>query len=343
MKINHFITLKNINTSPGCFYQLYIEQFYSQAKFSSGRASKYIRRLKTRIISLKKIRHVTHEVIFDAGYFKVRIKPIGMLNDFFIKTEAWVLCLILLVLMLLFAYLGNKAGHLWRTKYSDPGSDDEKSGFGSLEAGLFGLFGFTLAITFGMSVNRYDSNRNFIVEEANDIGTAVLRSDLYPDSIRNAFRLEFKEYLEARIDYYEAGTDLKRIYAAKDAANKIAAKLWERAMFMSKQPGMLIPSNHMVPALNAMIDITTTREVNLKARIPDIVVVSLFFLAIIVTFVAGFGSRIIRRKDWIIIFGFALLTSLIIYITLDIGRPRRGLITSALGQEAMVELRQMFQ
>ena len=212
-----------------------------------------------------------------------------------------------------------------------------------LEAGLFGLFGFTLAITFGMSVNRYDSNRNLIVEEANDIGTAILRSDLYPDSIRTAFRSDFKEYLEARIEYYEAGSDLKRFYAAKEKAAGISLKLWERAMHMSKQPGMLIPSNQMVPALNTMIDITTTREVNLKARIPDIIVFSLFFLAIVVTFVAGFGSRVIMRKDWIIVFGFSMLTCLVIYITLDIGRPRRGLITSAIGQEAMVELRGMFQ
>ena len=265
-----------------------------------------------------------------------------MLNDFFIKTEAWTLCLLLLVLMLLFAYLGNKAGHMWRSKFRIPGSEDEKSGFGSLEAGLFGLFGFTLAITFGMSVNRYDSNRNLIVEEANDIGTAALRSDLYPDSIRNAFRMEFQRYLEMRIEYYEAGTDLKRVYAARDSAARISAKLWDKAMFMSKQPGMLIPSSQMVPALNTMIDITTTREVNLKAHIPDIIIASLFFLALIVTFVAGFGSKMIRRKDWIIIFGFSMLTSLIIYITLDIGRPRRGLITSAIGQEAMVELRSMF-
>lgn len=259
-----------------------------------------------------------------------------------ISTEAWVLSAFLFVGMILFAWLGNKAGKRWRESESAK-SAEEKSGFGALEAGLFGLFGFVLAITFGMSVNRYDTHRNILVEEANDIGTAVLRADLYPDSIRLAFRKDFKEYVEARIAYYESNTDLNKLLEAKAQSEKLATLIWNRAADMAKQPGMLIPSNQMIPALNTMIDITTTREASLKARIPDIIVISLFTLALIVTFVAGFSSTAIRKKDWIIIAGFALLTSLIIYITLDIGRPRRGLITSDIGQEAIVDLRKMFE
>lgn len=264
-----------------------------------------------------------------------------MATSLIISTEAWVLAFFLFVGMLLFAWLGNKAGKRWRESNVAKESD-EKSGFGSLEAGLFGLFGFVLAITFGMSGNRYEVHRNILVQESNDIGTAILRADLYPDSIREAFRNDFKEYLEARIAYYDAKNDVAKIMQAKAKSDAWAAEIWRRAMDMSKEPGMLIPSNHMIPALNAMIDITTTREASLKARIPDIIILSLFTLAIIVTFIAGFSSNTIRKKDWIVIAGFALLTSLIIYITLDIGRPRRGLINSNIGQEAIVELRKMF-
>jgi hypothetical protein len=43
-----------------------------------------------------------------------------------------------------------------------------------------------------MSGERYDTRRKIIIEEANDIGTALLRSDLYPDSTRTLFRSDFR-------------------------------------------------------------------------------------------------------------------------------------------------------
>jgi len=43
-------------------------------------------------------------------------------------------------------------------------------------------------------------------------------ADLYPDSIRQEFRTDFKKYITARIDYYKAGNNEKEIlYALKNA------------------------------------------------------------------------------------------------------------------------------
>ena len=48
------------------------------------------------------------------------------------------------------------------------------------EGAVFALFGLLLAFTFSGAVARLDDHRKFIVEEANDIGTAYLRLDLLP-------------------------------------------------------------------------------------------------------------------------------------------------------------------
>jgi hypothetical protein len=233
--------------------------------------------------------------------------------------------------------LGRYAGKLWRKEEEEP-----RGGVNSLLAALFALFGFILAFTFGMSGNRYDNVRNITVQEANDIGTAVLRADLYPDSVRNAFRTDFKTYLEARIAYYENVADTILFYKAKEDAAKAAGALWSRVMQQSKLPNMLIPSNNMIPALNSMFDIATTRDVALKARVPDVIVYMLFILALASSFIAGFTSLAIRHKDWIVVAGFALLSSMIIYITLDLGRPLRGIIKSDVGEQAILDLRKMF-
>ena len=62
-------------------------------------------------------------------------------------------------------------------------------------AAILALFGFLLAFTFGLSGNRFDDRRKIVVEEANCIGTAILRADLYPDPTRTELRNYFKNYL----------------------------------------------------------------------------------------------------------------------------------------------------
>ena len=181
-----------------------------------------------------------------------------------------------------------------------------------------------------------------VEQEANDIGTAILRSDLYADSVREGFRADFKNYLEAVIDFYENPTDINRLYKAKEDAAKAAAGLWARAARQSKLPNMLVPSNQMVPALNAMFDIAQTREIVLKSQVPDLIVYMLFVCVLSTCFIGGFTSTSFQRKDWVIIIGFALVSSMVIYTTLDLARPMRGVIKEKAGKEAIIELRKMF-
>jgi len=221
-------------------------------------------------------------------------------------------------------------------------SDDPKGVVNSLIAAQFALFGFILAFTFGMSGARYENVRNVMVDEANHIGTAILRADLYPDSVRKELRANFKKYLEARIGYYESVKDSVLWKKFKEEAATAAAALWARAAQQSTLPDKLVASNQMIPALNGMFDIATKREILLLARVPDVIVYMLFILALTISFIVGFRSSSIRRKDMFIVIGFALLSSMIIYITLDLGRPMRGLIKADMGQRAILELREMF-
>ena len=252
------------------------------------------------------------------------------------NTEASVLCILLFIAMIGMVALGRIAGKLWRKDQTEP-----SGGMNSLLTVVFALFGFILAFTFGMSGNRYDNVRMVVLEEVNDIGTAVLRSDLYSDSVRDAFRSDFKKYVEARIAYYNPMDTASWLRSKKDAS-LAAASLWARAMQQSKEPNMLIPSSNMIPALNAMFDIATTSDVTLQTRVPDLIVYMLFVLALASSFIGGFTSRSIRPRDWIIVTGFALLSSMIIYITLDLARPLRGIIKADMGTQAIVELRNMF-
>ncbi|MCD0467284.1 hypothetical protein [Flavobacterium sp. ENC] len=252
------------------------------------------------------------------------------------QTEAWVIALLLFTLMLISSFIGKLLGNYIRDKKSTQEKSTETS---ALTALLF----FLLAFTFGMSGDRYDSRRKIVVEEANSIGTALLRSDLYPDSTRNLFRKDFKQYVEARISYYQAGADIKGIMKADSLSQLISSSLWKRAATLAKDPANLAATQQMIPALNDMIDATTSRLAGEKAKVPQSIIIMLIFLAIISAFYGGYSEGRKDRADWLIQIGFCLIVSLVVLFTLDLDRPRRGFVNLDVPNQTIIDLRKNFE
>ena len=75
---------------------------------------------------------------------------------------------------------------------------------GAVEGSMLGVMALLLGFTFSIAISKFETRRQITVEEANEIGTAILRCDMYPDSLRNLLRADFKEYIEARIAYYDS-------------------------------------------------------------------------------------------------------------------------------------------
>lgn len=126
------------------------------------------------------------------------------------RTDARLIVALLFFLMLVCNALGFK----FRQYHLRKGVSSEAISLGSIEGSLLGLIALFLAFTFNMAANRYDERRTIIIEEANDIGTAILRTDLYPEPTRSKLRAEFKQYVEARIAYHQAGIDATKIETA---------------------------------------------------------------------------------------------------------------------------------
>lgn len=250
--------------------------------------------------------------------------------SFLVLIDAWLLSTILLILMVAFIYAGRRLNR-------SPVKAESPINSAILSA-LLGLLAFLLAFTFGMSGSRYDARRSHIVDEANAIGTAILRADLYPDAEREAFRKDFKQYLEARIRYYEKGDNLAEVVKARNDANVLGMQLWNRCTRLSKEASLSVASMQMTPALNAMLDMATTRFIAELSRVPDSIVIMLLVLSLAASFYVGYISAG-KPLDRLMMTGFCVLTVLVIYITLDLDRPRRGVIRLSTSHQAMIELR----
>jgi hypothetical protein len=239
--------------------------------------------------------------------------------------------------MLLFLEIGRRIAV--RRMREDTGATGE--GIGAVDGAVFALLGLLIAFTFSGASSRFDMRRQLIVEETNDIGTAYLRLDLLPADAQPALRESFRRYLDARIDVYRKLPDLAAAKESLAKANELQRQIWRQAVVASRAEGAPpAASILLLPALNAMIDITTTRTMAAQMHPPAVVFVMLFALALAASLLAGYGMTGSRVRRWFHMLGFALVVAFAVYVILDIEYPRLGLIRVDAFDQALVDLRE---
>lgn len=252
----------------------------------------------------------------------------------FVATTA-VLTLALFAAMLVLLEVGRRLGQRRQERDGEGG----RAGVGAVEGSVFGLMGLLIAFTFSGASARFEARRALIVEEANAIGTAWLRVDLLPEAAQPEVRARFRTYLDSRLAVYQEGTDLETVRAALERSNAIQASLWRAVIDACGEPALPQATMLLVPALNQMIDVTTSRTMATEFHQPDIIFAVLITLALASSLLAGYGMAGSRRQRWIHMVGFAAITSLAIYVILDLEYPRRGLIRVDAADQVLVELR----
>ena len=239
--------------------------------------------------------------------------------------------------MLILIEVGRHIGV--RRRAEDP--EGARAGFRTIEGAVFSLLGLLLAFTVSGAGARFDARRHLIVEETNAISTAYLRLDMLPSAVQPALRENFRRYVDARLEVYRKMPD---IAAAKDElarGAKLQGEIWQQAVSSVRADGAPPQAAAvLLPALNAMIDITTTRTMAARMHPPMIIFVILFALALVSALLSGYAMAGNKLRSWLHILCFALIISVTVYVILDLEYPRLGLIREAAFDQALVELRE---
>ena len=254
-----------------------------------------------------------------------------------LQTTPTLLVAIIIFILTVASYL---LGHRIRIKVIEKNPDHANADLGAVSGTLLALLGLLLAFTFSMSNSRYDNRRALVIEEANAIGTVVLRTDIYPDSVRKLLRANLKEYVEDRIAFYQAGMDMEKTVHYYRKADDMSKKVWSIAASYAKIDDITTRTSLLIPALNEMIDITTTRRAAGEATIPDSIMCFLFILCLGSAFLLGYEYT--KKIDWIVVIGFSAMLATTVFNIIDLDRPRSGLINMDKPNEKIVELLQMF-
>jgi hypothetical protein len=217
--------------------------------------------------------------------------------------------------------------------------DTAYEGIGAIEGTVFALLGLLLAFSISGAAGRLDTRRELIVQEANDIGTAYLRIDLLPPDQQPALRSLFREYLDVRLSIYEHLDDDALREQTLTRMSALQAEIWSAAVAAGEANARESTRLLLLPAINDMIDITTTRRVALSTHLPALITLLLIGLSLVAAVAAGYSMSKRQVRSWIHMIGFAALVALTLYVVLDLENPRSGLIRLDSADQVLYELR----
>ncbi|MEZ5942866.1 MAG: hypothetical protein R3C18_15850 [Planctomycetaceae bacterium] len=225
---------------------------------------------------------------------------------------------------------GYRLGTWWQAR-----TVEEKEGPTAMIVGsLLAIMGFLLAITMGMSLERFDKRRELVLAEANAIGTTYLRAGFFPEPTSNEIRGLLREYASLRVVDVR---DPERISVRIQQSNEIHAKLWS----ITEEQARTSPQSEVlalfVISLNEMIDLHGTRvTAGIDARVPTTVVILLILGSMVAMSMVGYSTGLQQRRTPIPAVFLILVLSSVITLVVDLDRSHGGFLK--VSQQALIDV-----
>lgn len=241
----------------------------------------------------------------------------------------------LLLASILLAYeICFRIGRLYQEK-----TDHEvKAQTNSIQAGILGLLALLLGFTFNMSLQRFDNRSYAVINEANAIGTSILRAKLLPapyDSLNSAL---LQKYVDLRIEISTVDlTDVSVRESINKETDKIQNEIWDNSIKATEIDARPVTTGYFITSLNDVIDARGERNAILQRHIPEVILFLLFIVFIIGGAFMGYTSGLGMKRAYIPTIMFNILIVLVVFIILDLDRPKRGLIM--VKQDSLIELK----
>ena len=257
-----------------------------------------------------------------------------MTDELLYNVDEGVILVVSIIVLLVVSEIGNRLGRRARTRMDDAG----KSQTNALQGAIIGLLALLLAFTLSMAINRFETRRQLVLDEANAIGTTYLRAKMLPLPYATDAQNLLRQYVQNRLDYFNAGVDQARIQAAGDQAAQLQRQLWSIAVAVSAQDNRSVPTSLFVQTLNDTIDLQAKRLAAFRNRVPETVIWLLLGVSVAAAGIVGYSNGLGNRRQVFGVLTLIVLITIIIWVIFDLDRPRRGLIL--VSQESMIGLQQ---
>jgi hypothetical protein len=254
-----------------------------------------------------------------------------MVGGLFDGIPEWLVFVATIAVFLLAARGGVLLGARVRTRTGS----GEFPEMGTTVGGLLALLGLLLAFTFGMAGERFERRKTLVIEEANAIGTAWLRTDLIPEPSRTQARDALREYTQARLE----AVDPSRREEALARSERIHVGLWSAAA-AAAAAAPTPPVALFVAAVNEVIDMHARRvAASMRNPIPPTIFGTLYAVAVLVLGALGYSRGLTSDRSTVATVVLSFVLAVVILLILDLDRPYEGLLK--VSQQAMQDVRAM--
>ena len=257
----------------------------------------------------------------------------GWLTNWLSSLSLTGLTLFVLITMLLAALVGH-AVHRWARHRAKAGEQEDHNQEGYLVGSLLGFLALLMAFSFSMALDRYEERRHLVIQEANAIGTAYLRTQLLDEPHRGRLSGLLVAYTDNRIALGtgdHAGLD--RQLAIND---RLLTEIWAAVTAARESANTHGITTAVLITFNEVIDLDTERKVARQVRVPAPVLLLLYWFLVMTAAVVGYVLD--ERRARLGAFVLFVLLSMYVSIIADLNRPASGNIKES--QEPMLMLRQ---
>jgi hypothetical protein len=166
----------------------------------------------------------------------------------------------------------------------------------TLEGAVLGLLALMIGFSFAIALSRFEARRDAVLNEANAIGTTALRARLLPAPYGPEALKSLREYVQIRLDATQRAASAPDLKAAIDRSNKIQAALWQNAMTLAAKDTGMVPTGLFIQSLNEMIDNQAKHLEASRSRVPNIVFLALYGVAIVAFTLAGYANGLLEER-----------------------------------------------
>jgi hypothetical protein len=249
------------------------------------------------------------------------------MNDIATKYDASTLASTLALGMTIAWFCGRWFGSRFAADHSKP--SDSNPEFVSSKLGAYlALLSLLLGFTFSMSLTRHERRISMVVADSNSIGDFYTCTSLLKDPVRTRLQAVIREYAElhvemarSRMDRVAWGNALQRNQLLQSEMTSLVSDA------LTSGTPIGVPLTNTLNALNSA---SSARLNAVEDRVPGSVVLLLFAFALVTTMLDGFEVGIRGTATLVEVVGimsFIVLVALVVFVTLDLDQPDRGLIT----------------
>lgn len=236
--------------------------------------------------------------------------------------------------LLVCAKVGHTVGRSRAVKVDD---EDKNVGEGALDAAVFGLLGLLLAFSFSGSLATYEVHRDLLAQEASDVGGAYTRIDLLPAASQPQLRAWVRQYVQARIDAYQAVIYSPAADAALARSQQLEEQIWKKAVEAAMGSGNPAVISQVIDSFDKMFDAPVRQRAAQSKHPPLVIYVLMFGVAMMAALLAGYGMASHPTLPIMHSVVFAAAVAITIYVIVDLEYPRFGFFNPDRTNRVLVE------